>query len=85
MVELPNTRCKFNSIDTLLRYFIIVTHKERQEETRTTSFFSFSYRCPQLVQNSASEEKRDDNRDSNEEVEPSADVPDNTNGITHII
>ena len=47
--------------------------------------YLFSYRCSQLVQNPASKEKRDDNRDSNEEVEPSADVPDNINTITNPI
>ena len=51
-----------------------VAHK-RQD----TQVSSFSYRRSHMVQNSASKEKRDDNWDSNEEVEPSADVPDSDN------
>ena len=36
-----------------------------------------------MIQNSASEEKGDDYRDSNEEVEPSADVPDSINSMSN--
>ena len=46
---------------------------------------SSSYRRSQLVQNPVSKEERDDNRDSNEEVEPSADIPDNINTITNLV
>ena len=51
-----------------------VTHKRQY-----THVSSFSYRRSQIVQNSASKEKRDDNWDSNKEVKPSANIPDSDN------